>query len=110
MNSTIKTRIFIFSGIFVLIGAILYLNRWEYAPYVFATGAAGITICYMTIPYQTLDYRMRRLYRMNVLAGILMVVASAFMFKQRMEWVVCLLISAILQCYTSFVIKEKGAD
>jgi len=107
MNSTIRNYIFIFSGILVLIGAILYLSRWIYAPYLFATGAAGVTVYYMTIPYQTLNYRMRRLYRMNILAGIVMIAASVLMFKQRMEWVVCLLISAILQLYTSFVVKNK---
>ena len=107
MNSKIRTRIFIFSGIFVLVGAALYLSQWIYAPYLFATGAAGITVCYMTIPYHTLNYRMRRLYRMNILAGIVMIVASVLMFKQRMEWVVCLLISAILQLYTSFVMKDN---
>ena len=107
MNSTTRNYIFIFSGILVLIGAILYLSRWIYAPYLFATGAAGVTVYYMTIPYQTLNYRMRRLYRMNILAGIVMIAASVLMFKQRMEWVVCLLISAILQLYTSFVVKNK---
>ena len=102
-----RSYLFIFSGILVLAGAILYLSRWEYAPYLFATGAAGVTVCYLTLPYKLSDYRMRRLQRINILAGIAMIAASVFMFKQQMAWVVFLLISAMLQLYTSFAIKDK---
>jgi hypothetical protein len=102
-----RTYLFIFSGILVLVGASLYLSRWGYAPYLFSTGAAGITVYYLTIPYKTSDYRMRRLQRMNLLAGIAMIIASVFMFKHQMAWVACLLVSAILQLYSSFVMKDN---
>jgi len=108
MNSQTRSLVFIFSGILVLSGAILYLTHWYYATYLFAVGAAGIAVCYLTVPYKHLDFRMRRLYRFNVIAGIAMIVASVFMFKQRMEWVAFLFVAAILQLYTSFVgPKEK---
>jgi hypothetical protein len=108
MNSKIRTIVFSIAGILVLVGAVLYLTRWIYAPYLFSVGAAGITVCYMTVPVKDLDFRVRRLYRINVFAGIAMVLASVFMFKQQMEWVAFLLISALLQLYTSFVFpKEK---
>jgi hypothetical protein len=102
-----RSHLFIVSGILVLCGAVLYLSRWEYAPYLFATGAAGVTVCHLTSPYKSLDYRMRRLQRINIFAGIAMIVASVFMFKQQMAWVAFLLIAAMLQLYTSFVIKDK---
>jgi acyl-CoA synthetase (AMP-forming)/AMP-acid ligase II len=101
-----RTTIIILSYTLVLVGAVLYPARWEYAPYLFAAGAAGVTVYYLTLPYQSSDYRMRRLQRINILAGISMLVASALMFKQEMAWVVFLLIAAMLQLYTSFVIKE----
>jgi hypothetical protein len=107
MNANLRSRIFTFSGILVLVGAILYLTRWIYAPYLFAVGAAGVTVCYLTLPDQSSDFRTRRLQRMNILAGFAMIAASVFMFRQRMEWVVCLLISALLQLYTSFAIKDR---
>ena len=110
MNSTIRTCLFLFSGLFVLAGAMLYLSRWEYAPYLFATGAAGVTVYYMTIPCKTSNYRIRRLQRINILAGIAMLIASVFMFKYQMAWVACLLISAMLQFYTSFAIKDNGKN
>lgn len=103
MNTQIRTLIFVFSGILVLAGAILFISQWIYAPYLFAFGAAGITVCYLTTPYKQLGFRRRRLHRFNIMAGILMIAASAFMFNGRMEWVACLFIAAILQLYTSFV-------
>ena len=102
-----RSQIFILSCILVLVGAILYLSQWEYAPYLFATGAAGVTVCYLTLPYKSSDYRIRRLQRINVFAGIAMIASSVFMFKQQMAWVVFLLISAMLQLYTSFTMKDK---
>ena len=102
-----RTNLFIFAAILVLAGAVLYLTHWVYAPYLFATGAAGVTVCYLTLPYKSSDFRSRRLQRLNILAGIAMIVASVFMFKQQMAWVAFLLISAMLQLYTSFVMKDK---
>jgi hypothetical protein len=43
-----------------------------------------------------------------IFAGILMLASSAFMFKHRTEWILCLSIAALLQVYTAFVTpKEK---
>jgi len=103
MNLQLRNIVFAFSGILVLAGSALYLSKWMYAPYLFAVGAAGITVCYMTVPSETLNLRLRRLNRLNVFAGMAMIVASVFMFRQRMEWVACLLIAALVQIYTSFV-------
>jgi len=102
-----RTHLLIFSGILVLAGVSLYLTRWEYAPYLFAIGAAGMTVYYMTDSYKTADYRTRRLQRINILAGIAMIIASVFMFKSQMAWVAFLLISALFQFYTSFAMKDK---
>jgi hypothetical protein len=103
MNQQIRNYLFMFSGALALAGATLFITQRAYAPYIFAVGAAGITICFMTIPYQNLGFRRRRLHRINVLAGVSMIASSVFMFRGRMEWVVFLLISALLLIYTSFV-------
>ena len=104
-----RNYIFMFAGVLVLAGAMSYITKWIYAPYLFAIGAAGITVCFITTPYKNLGFRRRRLHRMNVMAGVSMVAASILMFQRRMEWVVLLFISAIILLYTSFVnsrIKE----
>ena len=103
----IRTILFMVSACLVLAGAALYLTQWTVAPYLFAVGAAGIAVNYLTTPVGDLDFRGRRLHRFNVMAGFLMVVASGFQFNGRKEWVICLLIAAILQLYTAFVSPKK---
>lgn len=103
----IRTILFVVSACLVLAGAALYLTQWTVAPYLFAVGAAGIAVNYLTTPAGDLDFRGRRLHRFNVMAGFLMVVASGFQFNGRKEWVICLLIAAILQLYTAFVSPKK---
>ena len=103
----IRTILFAVSACLVLAGAVLYLTQWQVAPYLFAVGSAGIAVNYLTTPVGELDFRCRRLHRFNVMAGFLMVVASGFQFNGLKEWVICLLIAAILQLYTAFVSPEK---
>ena len=103
----IRTILFVVSACLVLAGAALYLTQWTVAPYLFAVGAAGIAVNYLPTPVGDLDFRGRRLHRFNVMAGFLMVVASGFQFNGRKEWVICLLIAAILQLYTAFVSPKK---
>ena len=103
MNQQIRNYFFMFSGILVLAGAMTYITDWIYAPYLFAFGSAGIALSFITTPYKNLGFRLRRLHRINVLAGVSMVASSVLMFEKRMEWVVFLLIEALLLLYTSFI-------
>lgn len=103
MNQQIRAIIFSVAGFLVLAGAILYLTQWAVAPYLFAAGAAGVAVCYLTVPVKDLDFRRQRLHRFNVFAGLLMIVSSGFMFNNRTEWILCLSVAAILQVYTAFV-------
>ncbi len=107
MNRKTRTIIFNIAALFVLAGAALYLTKWVVAPYLFAVGTAGIAVCYLTLPVAGMNFRLKRLHRMNILAGLLGIVASALMFAGRLEWVLCLTISAILQVYTSFVSPKE---
>jgi len=107
MRHSIRDLVFAVSATFVLAGAISYITRWFYAPYIFAVGAAGITVGFMTTPYQDLSFRRRRLHRINVMAGCSLIASSVFMFRGKMEWVVFLLIAALLILYTSFVRTDK---
>ena len=103
MNRQVRNCLFVCSCILVLAGAVMYITRWIYAPYLFAVGAAGVTLNFMTAPYQSLDFRHRRLHRINIIAGISMIVSSFFMFRRKTEWAVFLLISALLILYASFI-------
>lgn len=107
MNQKARTILFNIAAVLVLVGAGLYLTQWALAPYLFAVGAAGVAVSYLTLPVKDLDFRRRRLHRFNVFAGLLMIVASGLMFSHRPEWVLCLTISAILQVYTAFVTPKE---
>ncbi|MDR0836215.1 MAG: hypothetical protein LBN11_06540 [Tannerella sp.] len=102
-----KNYFFILSGILLLIGAITFLTRWYYAPYVYAFGAAGVAISFMTTQYQGLNFRERRLHRINVIATVMILVSSFFMFRSNTGWVVFLLIAALLMLYTSSINTAK---
>ncbi len=107
MNQQIRSILFSLSGLLVLVGAALFLTHWVIAPYLFAVGAAGVAVCYLTLSAQEMDFRHKRLHRLNVIAGFLMIIASGLMFNHRKEWVVLLTIAAVLQLYTAFVSPQK---
>jgi TRAP-type uncharacterized transport system fused permease subunit len=102
-----RNYFFILSGILLLAGAICYLSRWYYAPYIYAFGAAGVAVFFMTAQYQGLNFRERRLHRINVIASVMIIVSSFFMFRAHTGWVVFLLIAALMLLYTSSVKTEK---
>ena len=102
MSQKVRSFLFLVAGVALLLGAALYLTRWVVAPYLFAAGAAGVAVCHLTLPARTLDLRRKRLHQMDVIASLLMIVASGLMFDGNTAWVICLTIAAILQAYTAF--------
>ena len=68
MNEKARTIVFNISALLLLAGAGLYLALPVAAPYLFAVGAAGITVCYLTMPTKDMDFRRRRLHRYNIVA------------------------------------------
>ncbi len=110
MNQQIRTTIFNFSALLVLFGAVLYFMKFSFAPYLFALGTAGVAVCHLTLPIKHLGFRERRLQIFNVIASLLMIVASTFMFRDNNVWIICLTIAALLQLYTAFVFPKKESD
>jgi TRAP-type uncharacterized transport system fused permease subunit len=102
-----RNYFFSLSGILLLAGTMSYLTRWHYAPYIYAFGAAGVAFSFMTAQYQGLNFRERRLHRINVIASVMVIVSSFFMFRSHTGWVVFLLIAALLMLYTSSVKTGK---
>ena len=69
MNEKARTIVFNISALLLLAGAGLYLALPVVAPYLFAIGAAGIAVSYLTMPTKDMDFRRRRLHRYNIFAG-----------------------------------------
>ena len=108
MNEKVRTIVFRIGAVALLLGAALYLIRPLWASYIFAVGAAGVAISYLTLPTHQFNFRVKRLHRLNIFASLLCIVASGLMFSQRKEWVLCLFIAAILQLYTAFVTPRNN--
>lgn len=107
MNEKARTIVFNISALLLLAGAGLYLALPVVAPYLFAIGAAGIAVSYLTMPTKDMDFRDAGCTATIYLPGLLCIFASALMFSGRKEWVICLTISALLQLYTAFVAPKK---
>ncbi|MBQ5775562.1 MAG: hypothetical protein IIW06_00980 [Bacteroidaceae bacterium] len=108
MKSNIKDIIFKASAMLVVVGALLPLFVFEeWVPYVFAVGAAGMSVIRLITPYRGKNTRLRRLTLIELLATLILLFASYLMFQDGNDWIVLLTISAFLQLYTSIVIPRE---
>lgn len=104
MKTDIKSIIFSASAFLVVAGAILplFINQ-GWVLYLFAIGAAGMSVMRLITPYRGTDTRMRRLVLIELLATLMLLFVSYLMFRGGNDWVVLLTISAFLQLYTSIM-------
>lgn len=102
-------------------GASLFLQSW--APYVFAPGALMFAAMQMRQRYDGPNFNIRRLRRMMLLSDALFLVAALMMFANtgnfleieylsyikyvHNNWIVVLLVAAILQLYASHRINNE---
>lgn len=105
-NKRLSDFLFISSAIAVLVSAALYITDWCCAPYLFATGAAGIAISRLTDRYTGDNLRAKRLHRMEGFSALLILISSYLMFNERNEWFLLLFIAAILQLYAALVMPK----
>lgn len=116
--------VFIIGAVLMVLGAAATLFRQEWAPWVFVPGAVAFAVTQMRQPYDDSDFTKRRLHRILVFSDILILLSAALMVISSMpshtligflgldwltylnyihnNWVVTLLLAAILQLYTSF--------
>lgn len=110
MKQQFNNYIFYISAIAVLLAAAIHPLHWFYAPYIFAVGAAGMAITRLSRRYEGSNLRLKRLYRMESISALLIVVSSYFMFQQKNEWILFLGIAAFLQLYAAFLIPRIKED
>ncbi|MGL4992715.1 MAG: hypothetical protein ACRC6R_01055 [Bacteroidales bacterium] len=103
-----KRILFPISALMVLFSSATYLIKWDATPYIFAVGAAGVAVAHLTNRYSGTNLRKKRLNGILGLAGLILVLASFLMFKGMSEWIICLLISAVLHLYVSFTMPSDN--
>lgn len=104
---TSKEIIYQVSGIVILLAAIAYLFIPAVAPWIMAAGVIFFTIITAMTPYPGKSIRGKRLFSFRVLACVLMAVATYFMFRQRNEWFLIMLVAAVFLLYSAFVLPRE---
>jgi hypothetical protein len=97
----IQTAIFLLGGILMAVGAGTTLLAWGSAPYIYTLGAMGFSSMQMLQRYEGQNFVIRRLRRMMLLSDVLFLVSAVLMFvSNHRDWVVSLLVAALLQLYS----------
>ena len=121
--SSVEVWLMLVGGLLMVIGsgASLFLQSW--APYVFAPGAVLFAVMQMRQRYEGSDFTICRLRKMMLLSDVLFLIAALLMFANESNslglnylsyikyvhnnWIVVLLIAAILQLYSSHRIANE---
>ncbi len=121
--SNIEVWLMLAGGLLMVVGsgASLFMQSW--APYVFAPGALLFAAMQMRQRYEGKDFTVRRLRRMMLLSDALFLVAALLMFANQgnflgldylsyikyvhNNWIVVLLVAAVLQLYSSHRIANE---
>ena len=121
--SKTETILLLLGGLLMVIGsgASLFLQAW--APYIFAPGALLFAAIQMRQTYEGSNITIRRLRRIMLISDILFLIAALMMFANQANflglnflvyikyvhnnWIVVLLVAAILQLYTSHRIANE---
>ncbi len=99
-----QSVIFVIGAALVLIGAVSYITRWTYSPYIYSVGAVSVAIIQFLSPYEGKDVIMKRLRRQQIFGALFLMVAGVLMFTlpRGNEWMLALTVAALLELYTAF--------
>ena len=119
-----QSVLFIAGAVLLVVGAAASLLRWDAAPWLFAVGALAYTSMQMQQSYEGRSFTVRRLRRIMLFSDFLLLLTAVLMFISRWpqlggldwltyvnyvhnNWVVTLLIAALLQLYTTYRIDRE---
>ena len=107
----------------MLAGAVMGLFKWMWFPYLYAVGAICFASMQMLQRYEGSNLVIRRLRRIMLLSDVLFLFTAVLMFANqgnalgldwiyylnyvKNNWVVLLLLAAILQLYTTYRIDHE---
>lgn len=121
--SNVETALLLLGGLLMVVGsgASLFLQSW--APYMFAPGAVLFAAMQLRQRYEGRNFVIRRLRRMLIISDVLFLLAALLMFANESNflgiqylsyikyvhnnWIVVLLVAAVLQLYASHRIANE---
>ena len=95
------------AGVSILLSALLYLFTPDVAPWIMAIAVALFSIITVTTPYPGKSIRGKRLFNIQLFSCLFMITATYLMFRSRNEWVLMMVIGAVLQLYAAIVIPKE---
>lgn len=107
MENSIKSIVYNISALLILVFTIAYTFIPQVSVWGMVVSVSLFSAITMTTPYPGKSVRGKRLFNFQVVACLLMVVATFLMYKERNEWPVLLLLSAIFLLYSSFVLPKE---
>ena len=102
-----KELILQISAILILLSAAAYFFFPVVVPWVMAFAVAFFSYATITSPYPGKSLRGKRLFNFQLLACALFAASAYFMFKRQNEWVVTLIVGAVLLLYASIVLPKE---
>ena len=122
LNKT-ESAILVIGAVMMVIGSGANLFAQSWAPYVFAMGTIGFVLMQLKQKYDGDNVAIKRLRRMVIISDVCLLLAAVMMFANmdnlfRLDavtyikyvhnnWVVVLLVAAMLQLYTSHRISKE---
>ena len=121
--SNVESVLLLLGGLLMVVGsgASLFLQSW--APYVYAPGALLFVAMQLRQRYEGNDFVIRRLRRIMIISDVLFLLAALLMFANEgnflgiqylayikyvhNNWIVVLLVAAVLQIYASHRIAHE---
>jgi hypothetical protein len=121
--SKTETFLLLLGGLLMVVGTAAYLFLQQWAAYVFALGSVFFAAMQMRQRYEGSNLTIKRLRHIMLLSDVLFMVAALLMIASRgnffglnwfvyvqyvhNNWIVVLLVAAILQLYTSHRIANE---
>ena len=119
----IENTILLFGAVMMVIGSGANIFDQPWAPYVFGMGTVGYVLMQLKQKYEGSNVAIKRLRRMVIISDVCLLLAAVMMFANmdnlfRLDavtyikyvhnnWVVVLLVAAMLQLYTSHRISKE---
>lgn len=122
-------------GVLLLVGAMVMITGWEYAPYIYLLGSVMFASAQLSDRYDGDDMILKRLRLQQVLGSILLVVTGFLMFSgnyhqqlmfnnsmndtlrtfllsltAKNSWIVTLCIATLFELYSSFRIDARNKE
>ena len=121
--SNVETALLLLGGLLMVVGSGVSLFLQSWAPYVFAPGAVLFAAMQLRQRYEGQNFVIRRLRRMLIISDVLFLLAALLMFANESNflgiqylsyikyvhnnWIVVLLVAAVLQLYASHRIANE---